>query len=180
MSHLPLVEKNEASNEVVEILQVVEKKFGFIPNLIRVLATSPSALQAYLTLADLVEKSAFTLEEQQIILLTVSRENKCGYCIAAHSMIATKMADMSKEKLEAIKKGDVLNDEKHQELCRFTAEIVEKRGFVTPDSVNRFLAAGYTDRHVLDILTAVAMKTLSNYANHVAETPIDVQFSEFT
>ena len=179
MSTLPLVDKDSASNEVLDILANVEKKFGFIPNLMKVLASSPSAIKAYLTLAELLESTKFTPEEQQIMLLTVSRENKCEYCLAAHSMISAKMVGMDSDKLVSIRDDKPLADSKHQELVTFTSEIVKKRGFVGAEAVKQFKDAGYSDQHVLEVLLAVTMKTLSNYTNHLSQTPIDPQFAQF-
>ena len=179
MSALPLVDKDSASNDILDILSTVEKKFGFIPNLMKVLASSPSTLKAYLALAELLENTSFTPEEQQIMLLTVSRENKCEYCLAVHSMIAAKMVGMDSDKLASIRDGKLLTNSKHQELMTFTLEIVRKRGFVEPESVRRFKDVGYSDQHVLEVLLAVTMKTLSNYTNHISQTPIDPQFAQF-
>lgn len=177
---LPLVQKESASNEVVEILSGVEKKFGFIPNLIKVFASSPATLKAYLTLGELLESSSFSPEEQQIILLTVSRENRCDYCLAAHSMISAKMVNMDEKKLQAIRAGQPVEDDKHRALINFTESIIHERGFVDENTVKKFTAAGYSDQHVLEVILGVAMKTLSNYTNHIAETPIDPQFADFS
>lgn len=174
-----MIKKSDVKPEPVPLLSMVENKYGFIPNLMSVLADSSVTLQAYLTLADLVSKSAFTPEEQQAILLATSVENNCEYCVAAHSMVAIKMAGVSLEKLEALRDGKDINDNKLNELVRFTKKVVSERGFVDSDSVASFLNAGYTNQHILEVLLGVTMKTLSNYTNHIAKTPIDQAFVEF-
>ena len=179
MGSLILTKKENAKPESADILSGVEKKFGFIPNLMSVFADSPPALQAYLQLSDLISKSSFNPVEQQAILLAVSYENKCDYCVAAHSMMAAKMAGMPEEKLNAIRTGSAIDDRKINELVQFTKEVVEKRGFVSKDSIRRFQEVGYTNQHILEVILGVAMKTLSNYTNHIAETPLDPAFNEF-
>jgi alkylhydroperoxidase family enzyme len=43
--------------------------------------------------------------------------------------------------------------------------------------VEQFLAVGFTQRQILDIMVGVANKTLSNYINHLAHTPPDDAFA---
>lgn len=179
MTKLKLTSKENAKTESLGFLNAAEKKFGFIPNLLGVLADSPSALQAYLTLGELLGKSSFTPEEQQVILLGTSVENNCDYCVAAHSMIALKMAGMPLERVTALRNGKNLEDKKLNELLKFTREVVNKRGFVQKESAENFLKAGYTNQHILEVILGVTMKTLSNYTNHLASTPLDPAFIEF-
>lgn len=179
MGTLPLIEKSSAKPEAVAILDQVEKKYGFVPNLMKVFAGSPLALQAYVSLGELVAKSSFSPEEQQAILLAVSVENGCDYCVAAHSMIAEKMAGMPKDRLDALRDKAIINDKKINELVQFTKEVVAERGFVGKETIKRFLGVGYNEQHVLEVLLCVAMKTLSNYTNHIAETPVDQPFLDY-
>ncbi len=179
MANLKITKKENAKPESADLLAGVEKKYGFIPNLMGVFADSPSALQAYLSLSDLVSKSSFTPEEQQALLLAVSYENNCDYCVAAHSMMASKMAGMPSDRLEAIRTGNQVQDKKINELVRFTKSVVSARGNLSKESVVQFQSAGYTNQHVLEVILGVAMKTLSNYTNHIAETPLDPAFADY-
>lgn len=158
-------------------LGAVEKKFGFLPNLMKVLAGSPVAIQAYLQLSELFEKSAFTPREQQLILLAVSQENQCGYCVAAHSMVARNMVKVPNEEIEQVKSGKHLADKRSDALVAFVRQLVKSRGFVSEDAIDTFLSQGFEQRHVLELIVAIAMKTISNYSNHIAHTPIDEVFS---
>jgi AhpD family alkylhydroperoxidase len=170
MPSLKITNKLDAKPDSAPLLEMVEQKYGFIPNLMSVFADSPSTLQAYLTLSELVGKSAFTPEEQQAILISASIENECEYCVAAHSMVATKMTGMSSENLNAIRNGKTIENKKMNELVKFTRLIVSKRGFVDGVSVSNFI----------EVILGVTMKTLSNYTNHLAETPLDPAFLDFS
>ena len=158
-------------------LKAALKSFGLIPNLFAVLAESPSAVKAYLQLGQLMEESAFTPEEQQVIFLAVNVENGCAYCVAAHSFMACNVAKASDDTINALRKASDLPDAKLNALTEFTRALVRKRGWVA-DSQERkdFLAAGYTQQHVLEVVLGVAMKTLANYVNHIADTPVDTVF----
>ncbi|MGE0525592.1 MAG: carboxymuconolactone decarboxylase family protein [Bdellovibrionales bacterium] len=179
MSQLKVLTKENAKPESAVLLNEVEKKYGFIPNLMGVLAESSVALKAYLELSNLVGQSSFSPEEQQAVLLAVSLENNCDYCVAAHSMVAAKMAGMPINRLDALRKEVALNDTRLDTLIDFTRHIVRSRGFIGEVAVEKFLATGFTKQQLLEVLVCVAMKTLSNYTNHIAETPVDQPFSEF-
>ena len=180
MKHLEKISKNNAKSESLVLLEQVQEKYCFIPNLMSTFANSPVTLKAYLALADLMGKTSFTSEEQQAILLATSVENNCEYCVAAHSMIALKMAGMKSETLESILKGSKISNSKIDALVKFTRKVVKSRGFVDDLLVKEFLAAGYGQQQILEVVLGVTMKTLSNYTNHLAETEIDVPFKEFS
>lgn len=157
-------------------LQAAKSAFGFVPNLLGVLAEAPIALKAYIELTGLLEKASLDAVEQQLMMLAGSFANECAYCMAAHSTSA-KMVKMPAPMLEALRAGHTLSDPKLEALRSFTVDIVNSRGRVSDDRIQEFLSAGYTQKNVLEVVFAVAMKTLSNYANHLAETPVDRAFA---
>lgn len=179
MSQFKVLDKSTAKPVSAGILNEVEKKFGFIPNLMGVLAESPVAIKAYIALSELVSQSSFSPEEQQAVLLAVSVENGCDYCVAAHSMMAAKMAGMSPENLNGIREKKTLGNPKLNTLVTFTKDVVHSRGLPNKDSIAAFTQAGFSNQHLLEVLACVAMKTLSNYTNHIAQTPVDQAFAEF-
>jgi len=158
------------------ILEQVQKKYGMLPNLFGVFAESPAALKAYSGMSELLEKeTAFNPVEQQVVLLAVSFENKCHYCMAAHSAVAA-MAGAPNDVVESLRSGKPIRDPKLEALRQFASAVAQQRGHLAEEDVQTFLDAGYTQRHVLDVLMGVAMKTLSNYTNHIAHTPLDKAF----
>ncbi|MDX9768171.1 MAG: carboxymuconolactone decarboxylase family protein [Ectothiorhodospiraceae bacterium] len=159
------------------VLEAAGKGLGFIPNLYAHLAESPAALNAYTQLGSLLEKGAFTPVEQQVILLAASTENRCGYCVAAHSFIARNMAKAAPGVITALREGLALPDPKLDALASFARAVVRQRGWVAGSAeLESFHAAGYTQRHALEIVLGVAMKTLSNYASHLIDIPLDAAF----
>ena len=168
---------DNAPEESRPILKGVKEAYGFVPNLFGVFAESPAAAQAYAAIAQALEKAALDPIEQQVVFLSVSAKNGCEYCVAAHSTIA-KGAKMPDEVLTALRDKKELPDARLQALAAFTRAVVEQRGWVSDDDLQAFTAAGFERRHVLDVLTILAMKTLSNYANHIAKTPLDDAFAD--
>lgn len=159
-----------------EILNGAKKAFGFVPNLLGTMAEAPALVKAYTTLARIFEESSFTPAERQTVLLTVSYENGCEYCVAAHSVIAG-MQKVPADVIASIRNGTAIADKKLEALRRFTATMVKTRGWPSAEAVKAFLDAGYGQQQVLEVVLGVGFKTLSNYANHVAGTPLDAAFA---
>jgi len=178
MSEFPIHTIESAPEASQALIAGAQKNFGFVPNLLGVMASAPAALKSYVALGGTLSETSFTPVEQQVIALTVSRLNECAYCMGAHSGIA-KMAGMSDDNLEALRSGAVLPDSRLQSLAAFTATVVTKRGWATEADQEEFVAAGFSQQQILEVLVGVAMKTLSNYTNHLAETPLDAQFAAF-
>jgi|CXWL01.1.fsa_nt_gi uncharacterized peroxidase-related enzyme len=157
-------------------LDATAKKYGFVPNLYGVLAESPTAVQAYAAINKALEQSALSPVEQQVVTLTVSAANNCTYCMGAHSTVA-QMVHMPEQILAELRDQRDLSDTKLNALRLLVVSVLHHRGWVPEADLTQFAAAGYTERHVLDVLTIVALKTLSNYVNHIAHTPLDAQFA---
>jgi uncharacterized peroxidase-related enzyme len=160
-------------------LKAAERAFGFVPNLLGVLAEAPIALEAYMDLTRLLSRSSLSQVQQQIMMLAASCENECGYCMAAHSTVAGRIG-MPATVLAALRNGNPIPDSKLDALRSFVVEVTRNRGRVSDRRIEEFLSAGYTRENVLEAVFAVAMKTLSNYANHITETPVDSEFAEQT
>ncbi|CAE6798471.1 carboxymuconolactone decarboxylase family protein [Nitrospira defluvii] len=157
-------------------LDATAKKYGFLPNLFGVLAESPTAVQAYAGINKALEQSALTPVEQQVVALTVSAANNCAYCMGAHSTVA-QMVHMPEAVLTALREQRSLSDRKLNALRLLVVSVLHHRGWVPEEDLNQFTGAGYAKQHLLDVLTIVALKTLSNYVNHIAHTPLDSQFA---
>lgn len=158
------------------LLEGAGKKYGMVPNLYAKMAEAPMLLQAYLQIAELFANSSLDATEQQVVLLTVSRVNGCGYCMGAHSVLAD-MGGVPADITDAIREDRPVANAKLEALRQFTATLVQKRGWLDDTDVQAFLAAGYQSANVLEVILGVGQKTLSNYTNHVAGTELDAGFS---
>ncbi|NBC82880.1 MAG: carboxymuconolactone decarboxylase family protein [Bacteroidetes bacterium] len=155
-----------------EVLEGVQKQNGFIPNLYGLMANSPQMVKAYSEMGKLFGNTSFSSIEQQVIWLTVSRANSCHYCVSIHSMVAKKMK-VDQETIQAIRNDKPTQDTKLEALRKFTKSMVEKQGWASEEDINAFLEAGYSKEQIMEVIVGIAQKTLSNYLNHIAQTPID-------
>ena len=171
-SRFTLHEKATAPDASRPFLEGAEKSFGFVPNLMKVLAEAPAALEGYMTLWGIFDKTSLSPAERQVIYLASIYENECRYCMAGHSVLG-KMAGVPADAIAAIREGRPIADPRLEALRRFTAAVVRQRGMVAEAEVEAFLAAGYARQQVLEVVLGVAVKVISNYTNHLAETPLD-------
>ncbi len=175
MTTFPVHSSETAPEGSKPILAAVQRKFGFVPNLFRVMAEAPAAAEAYAKVMDIFETSSFSNAEKQTVLLSASVANECDYCVAAHSTIAA-MKGVPAATIEALRSGTTLPDPKLDALAVLTRSIVETRGWPSEAAKEAFFAAGYGTREYLEVIVGVTVKTLSNYVNHAADTPLDTAF----
>ncbi len=148
---------------------------GFVHNLLGVMAEAPALLKAYRALSGFFKETSFTPTERQVVLMTANYENGCEYCVAAHTVIAGR-EKVPDDVVAAMRNATPIKDSKLEALRRFTAVIVKTRGWPTKEDVEAFLGAGYAEAQVLEVILGVGLKTLANYTNHIAETPLDEAF----
>lgn len=175
---LPSVNPDQAEPLAMNRLEESLNKLGFIPNMYAVMANSPGLLDTYIHGYNRFrELSGFTPAEQEVVLLAISRENGCTYCVAAHSFLADAMSGVPMAVTNAIRDGSTIPDAKLAVLHDFARTLVIKRGLPSTADVLAFLAAGYSERQILEIVLAISVKILSNYANHLFHTPVDQMFA---
>tara|TARA_A100001391_G_scaffold160599_1_gene119296 strand:- start:264 stop:836 length:573 start_codon:yes stop_codon:yes gene_type:complete len=179
MTEFNLYDETNAPEAARPVLKTAKGAFGFVPNLLGTLAESPATAEAYLTLAGIVDKTSLTPAERQVVLLAVSYENTCHYCMAAHSTLAGG-AGVDAATLDALRSGAALPDARLDALAQFARTMVQERGYASEADIKAFLDAGFTKANIFDVITATALKTISNYANHIAETPVDDAFKPQT
>lgn len=159
------------------IMEGIQKGFGFIPNLMATFANSPETLKGYLALDAEWEKTSFTPQERNLVLLVASVENECGYCVAAHSTIAKAFQKVPAEVIAAIRTGKPTSNLRIDALVALVRELVATRGHANRESIDRFLAAGFTKPQVMELLLGIALKTISNYLDHINPAPLDAAFA---
>ena len=160
------------------LLENSQKDYGMIPGLHGVLAGAPKVLEAYQTLHELFTETSFNDEELTVVWQTINVEHACHYCVPAHTGIA-KMMKVDDKITEALRNETPLENSKLEALRSTTLTIVRNRGHVTQEDLNTFYAAGYDEQHVLEIILGLSQKTISNYVNHIANTPVDAGFKTF-
>ena len=177
---LPLRTPANSEGEALGVLeQGMRAAGGWLPNMYGNMANSPGLLQTYLEGYDRFRSaSAFTPVEQEVVFLTVSRFNECTYCMAAHSFVGDRVSGVPLEVTDAIRADAAIPDAKLEALAAFTRALLVGRGRPSGEEASAFLAAGYGEGQMLDIVLAISVKVLSNYTNRLFQTSVDDTFAE--
>ena len=173
------VHTEDTAPEASKALLADSKKiYGMIPGLHAVMAEAPGLLEAYKTAHALVESSCFNKDEVTVVWQTVNVEHACHYCVPAHTGISMKMG-VSEEISDALRNEMPLPNAKLEALRAFTLSVVRDRGNVDGNAIQEFLSAGFNKRQILEVILVVGQKVMSNYTNHLANTPVDAAFIKF-
>jgi|TARA_R110002096_G_scaffold436105_1_gene668181 alkylhydroperoxidase family enzyme len=166
-----------APKDTLPLFEKSRKDFGMIPNLHAVMGEAPSILEAYQAVHELFMKTSLSAEEQTVVWQTINVENECHYCVPAHTAVAHMMG-VEEMLSNALRDGKAL-PEKLETLRNFTLKILRQKGRLSESDVETFLAAGFTKQNIFEVILGVSQKTMSNYVNHIADTPIDKGFQKF-
>ncbi|WP_165856379.1 carboxymuconolactone decarboxylase family protein [Marinobacter sp. JSM 1782161] len=172
MTDFTMHDKQSAPEASKALLEKSEKGFGRIPGLHAIMADAPGVLDGYQQLHQLFLESSFNNDEKTVVWQTINVEHACHYCVPAHTGIAKKMG-VSDEISNALRDETPLPDDKLEALRTFTLAMVRKRGNVNGEDLSAFYDAGYEKHHVLEVILGLSQKVMSNYINHVADTPLD-------
>ena len=173
MSRIPTPATIETAPSASQpLLQAVKKQLGIVPNLFRLVSTSPAALEGYLGLSAALGKGELAAATGERIALAVAEINGCSYCLSAHTYLGKNVAKLDDAEMAANRQGGS-NDRKADAAVRFAANVARERGHVSDDDLKAVRSAGYTDAQVIEIVQHVALNTWTNYINEVAKTDID-------
>ncbi len=173
MSRIALPASIEASPTASQpFLETVKKMLGSVPNLFRMIGNSPAALEGYLALNGALAKDKLDTKTRERIALAVAEINRCNYCLAAHTYLGKNLAKLDDAEISANRNGGSI-DAKANAAIHFAATIARTRGQIADDDLQAAKSAGYSDAEIVEIITHVALNTLTNYVNNVTGTDID-------
>ena len=173
MSRLAIPASIDAAPEAAQpLLKQAETQLGSAPNLFRLVANSPAALEGYLGLSGALGKGRLAAPTRERIARATAQFNGCGYCLSAHTYLGTNLAKLSAEEIAANRAGRS-TDAKADAAVRFALRVLEARGGVADADLAAVRAAGYDDGQIVEIVQHVALNVWTNYLNEVAKTDID-------
>ncbi|NUP80255.1 MAG: carboxymuconolactone decarboxylase family protein [Nonomuraea sp.] len=153
------------------LLAETRRQLGRVPNLYAALANGPAALAGYLAMRDHLSKGALKPRLREQLALLIAQENTCTYCVSAHTLRGRRMG-MTDEELTRTRQGT--DDDPHAAaVLAITQKIMHAGGAITDDDLATARAAGVTDEELTEIVAHIALNTLSNYFNHLAQPELD-------
>jgi uncharacterized peroxidase-related enzyme len=171
MSRIPAVDPTTTAAKAQELLAGVQKSLGATPNLYRVIAHSPAALQGVLDLTGALARGRLRPRLREQIALAVAEANACDYCLSAHTALG-KGLQLSEPELVLARQGRA-SDRRDEAALRFAQRVVERRGRIDDADLAEVRRAGFDDGQVVEIVANTVLNVFTNYLNQVAETEID-------
>ena len=171
MARIAPIAPEQAQGEVKDIYANIEKNLGKVPNIFQYMGNSAAMLQSFFNVTEALNHSSLSPKLRSLIALAVAQANECNYCLSAHATIASSQGLKSNEIINA-RKGES-QDAKTNAILHFTKLVVEKRGKVSDQDVKALKAAGVDDRALVEIILTINLNMLTNYFNHIVDTPVD-------
>lgn len=171
MTYLHAVNPDTAEGETRQMLEAVRGAFGVVPNLFRVTANSPAALEGLLGLNGALGKGTFDAQLRERIALAVAEANGCAYCLSAHCALG-RGAGLTQQDMDAARLAQAA-DARIAAILRFAQWIVDERGAIPMAALQEARNAGLSDAEIVEVIANVVVSIFTNYVNHVANTDID-------
>lgn len=171
MSRIAIPARAEAPEAAQPLLDAVDKQLGSVPNLFRLLAQSPAALEGFLGLNGALART-LNGRLRESVALAVAQSNGCDYCLSAHSYLGANLAKLDATEIARNRAGGS-NDPRSDAALRFALRIVETRGRVSDAELAQVRSAGFSEAQLVEIVGLVAVNVFTNYLNNLAETDID-------
>jgi uncharacterized peroxidase-related enzyme len=160
-------------------LASAKKSYGYLPNLLRVLANAPVALETYMKVSGINARGSLSLAEREAVQITAAATHGCDYCVAAHSRVADNLTKLDKGVIGALRDRTAVSDSKIDAIARFTEAVIATRGNVSDDGLARFKDAGFTDQAALEVVLGVSLATLVNFSNNLADPPLNEELEAY-
>jgi uncharacterized peroxidase-related enzyme len=171
MSRLVVPARDDVPDASKPILDAVQKQLGVVPNMFRLLASSPTVLQGFVANNGALAKT-LDAKTRERIALAVAQANGCDYCLSAHSYLGLNLAKIGPDEIALNRKGQS-GDAKADAALRFATKVVRERGRVGDADIEAVRNAGFGDSQIVEIVAVVAENIFTNLLNVVAQTEID-------
>jgi len=171
MSRIAALDPTHTEGKTRQLLSAVDEMLGVTPNLFRVAAQAPAALDGLVGLVGAASRGALSAAVRQSIAMTVAQTNGCDYCQSAHTVLGRR-AGLSEQDMTAAR-GAEASDAKTTAILRFARTVVSERGRIGEEGLAALRAAGVSDGETMEVITNVVLNIFTNYINLVAQTDID-------
>ncbi len=171
MPVLELADTTKLTGRPQELLSGFEKGMGFAPNVLKVMANSPAALEAFLSAREAISKGALDAQMIAAIGVTVAEIYSCEYLLAARVAMAVK-AGMTEDEIKLARQQSS-SDKKKDVGLSFVRNIVVRHADLPKDDIGELKAAGYTDGEIVELIANTSFNMMAYYLIQVAAPEID-------
>jgi uncharacterized peroxidase-related enzyme len=179
MSRLPLRTIEDAPEAAKAGLEAAQRANGFLPNLVRLLANAPVALETYQTVSGINARASLGLAEREAVQITAAATHGCGFCVAGHTAVAYKKAGLDEAVVDALRSNTDGPNPRINAVAQFTRAVIATRGAVADADLKAFKDAGFDDAGALEVVLGVSLATLCNFANNLGQPELNPELQKF-
>jgi len=172
MSRIPIPAVDDAPEASKGFLAAADARLGMVPNLYRIVANSPAALEALTLFYGALDKGELEALTRERIAFAVAEVNGCDYCLSAQTFRVREAQLLDDIEITANRNGASC-DIRADAAVRFAAKLAQGRGEVSDADFAAVKAAGYSNAEVVEIIAHVAVNVFAGTANKALETDID-------
>ena len=165
MSRLPL-DRTALPVASQPTLDAIQQAFGTVPAMFRAAANAPAALQSLWGSFGALGGGRLPTALTETVAVAIANRNACHYCLAAHTLFAGK-AGLSEADIRSARDGEF------DAVARLTRQIIDSSGRLSDAQLQAAREAGLSDAAIVEVVANVALMTLTNYLNNLAETVVD-------
>ena len=158
-------------------MQRLKASAGMVPNLAARMSNSPTLIEAFVTLREIVQAGTLDAKERETLGLTNAVDNGCEWCVAFHSFVALKLG-VDPEAVAQVRAGKEPADPRLRALVRLSRLLIARRGRLGPGELDAFVAAGFSKDQALEVVAALAVSLLANYAGNFVDPELDPPFRD--
>ena len=160
-------EPDEATlpDDIAAIYAKSRERIGFVPNVFRAYARRPEHFRAFMAYHDVLMRgeSGLSRFEREAIVVAVSSENRCQYCMTAHGA-ALRVIGKDVELAEQIANNwrSARLSDRLRTILTFASRVNEPGFAATDAEIDALRAAGLSDNDIWDIAAVAAFFGFSN------------------
>ena len=171
ISRYPVPELKDLPDDIRELIEAVQEKSGFVPNIFLALAHRPAEFRAFFAYHDaLMDKDeGLTKAEREMIVVATSGLNQCQYCVVAHGAILRIRAKdplLADQVAINYRKSDI--SVRQKAMLDFSAKVCKDAESVNDSDYALLYEHGFSDDEIWDIGAITAFFALSNRMVNVA------------
>lgn len=173
---VPVAAASAAPSEA-EAIAEIHTAWGGVPRLGYVFARSAALTHGMLAFGSALQHGAFGGPVAEQIAIAVANENRCAYCLAAHTA-AGRAHGLDEQSLSDARSGGA-STPKVAAALRFVQAVVRERGHLSDEQLASARAAGLTDGDLVELVGHAIATTLTNYLHHLSKVPVEFPRVEF-
>jgi uncharacterized peroxidase-related enzyme len=180
LSRFPVPDRADLPADMAGVVDAVEERSGFVPNIFLTLAHRPDEWRAFVAYHDALmdkETPGLSKGDRELVVVATSAENRCLYCVVAHGAIArirTRHPRLADQVATDWRKAEI--DDRQRAVLDVAVRLAVQPWTVTQEHLFGLRGHGLTDEDIWDVGAIAAFFAMSNRLVHLTGTMPNDEF----